>query len=44
MTFLRSEAEAIGAHETVDLIFGDGAPYTLAELFNGGGEGPTEQL
>ena len=35
--FPRSEAEAIAAHETVDLIFGAGAPYALAELFNGGG-------
>jgi 2-polyprenyl-6-methoxyphenol hydroxylase-like FAD-dependent oxidoreductase len=34
--FARSEAEAIAAHETVDLIFGEGAPYALAKLFNGG--------
>jgi 2-polyprenyl-6-methoxyphenol hydroxylase-like FAD-dependent oxidoreductase len=36
--FRRSEAEAIAAHETVDLIFGKGTPYALAELFNGGGQ------
>jgi 2-polyprenyl-6-methoxyphenol hydroxylase-like FAD-dependent oxidoreductase len=34
--FPRSEAEAIAARETVDLIFGAGAPHALAELFNGG--------
>lgn len=34
--FPRSEAEAIAAHETIELIFGAGAPYTLAALFNGG--------
>jgi hypothetical protein len=34
--FPRSEAEAIAARETVDLIFGTGAPHALAELFNGG--------
>jgi 2-polyprenyl-6-methoxyphenol hydroxylase-like FAD-dependent oxidoreductase len=34
--FPRSEAEAIAARETVDLIFGTGAPHALAELINGG--------
>ncbi|MGH3434993.1 MAG: hypothetical protein ACRDRN_00835 [Sciscionella sp.] len=34
--FPRSEAEAAAAHDTVDLIVGDGAPYALAKLFNGG--------
>jgi len=34
--FPRSHAEAIAARETVDLIFGAGAPHALAELFNGG--------
>ncbi|MEV4351309.1 NAD(P)/FAD-dependent oxidoreductase [Actinoplanes sp. NPDC049596] len=33
--FARSEAEAVAAHETVDLIFGDRAPYGLANLING---------
>lgn len=32
--FPRSEAEAIAAHETIELIFGAGAPHTLADLFN----------
>ena len=36
--FQRSEAEAIAAHETVDVIFGSGAPHTLAGLFNGSGD------
>lgn len=36
--FPRSEAEAVEAHQTVDLIFGEGAPHTLAELFNGSGD------
>lgn len=36
--FPRSEAEAVEAHQTVDLIFGEGAPHMLAELFNGGGD------
>lgn len=34
--FGRSEAEAIAAHETIELIFGAGAPGALADLFNGG--------
>jgi len=33
--FPRSEAEAIAAHETVELIFGASAPHALASLFNG---------
>ena len=33
--FSRSEAEAIAAHETVELIFGAGAPNRLVDLFNG---------
>jgi 2-polyprenyl-6-methoxyphenol hydroxylase-like FAD-dependent oxidoreductase len=33
--FRRSEAEAIAAQETVDLIFGDGAPQGLVDLFTG---------
>ena len=33
--FQRSEAEAIAAHETVELIFGAGAPHGLVNLFNG---------
>jgi 2-polyprenyl-6-methoxyphenol hydroxylase-like FAD-dependent oxidoreductase len=33
--FARSEAEAVAAHETIDLIFGDGAPNGLVNLFNG---------
>ncbi len=33
--FRRSEAEAIAAHETVELIFGAGAPHRLAGLING---------
>lgn len=33
--FPRSEAEAIAAHETIELIFGAGAPNALADLFNG---------
>jgi 2-polyprenyl-6-methoxyphenol hydroxylase-like FAD-dependent oxidoreductase len=33
--FLRSETEAIAAHETVELIFGSGAPNGLVGLFNG---------
>jgi 2-polyprenyl-6-methoxyphenol hydroxylase-like FAD-dependent oxidoreductase len=32
--FPRSEAEAIAAHETIELIFGAGAPNALADLFN----------
>ncbi|WP_181435238.1 hypothetical protein [Curtobacterium sp. MCBD17_019] len=34
--FERSEAEAAAAHETVDLVFGTGAPHALASLFAGG--------
>ena len=43
--FPRSAAEAIEAHQTVDLIFGAGAPHALARLFNGGDRRPdhTEQ-
>lgn len=33
--FARSEAEAVAAHETIDVIFGDGAPKGLVNLFNG---------
>ncbi|MDG4834801.1 NAD(P)/FAD-dependent oxidoreductase [Solwaraspora sp. WMMD1047] len=33
--FARSEAEAVAAHETIDLILGDGAPNGLVNLFNG---------
>ncbi len=33
--FRRSEAEAIAAHETIELIFGVSAPYGLVNLFNG---------
>lgn len=33
--FARSAEEAIAAHETIDLIFGDRAPMGLANLFNG---------
>ncbi|MBV9793107.1 MAG: FAD-dependent monooxygenase [Actinobacteria bacterium] len=33
--FPRSHAEAIAARETVELIFGAGAPHALADLFNG---------
>ena len=33
--FQRSAAEAAAAHETVELIFGTGAPHALANLFNG---------
>lgn len=33
--FPRSAAEATAAHETVELIFGSGAPHALANLFNG---------
>ena len=33
--FQRSAAEAAAAHETVELIFGAGAPHALANLFNG---------
>lgn len=33
--FLRSEAEAIAAHETIELIFRASAPYGLVALFVG---------
>jgi 2-polyprenyl-6-methoxyphenol hydroxylase-like FAD-dependent oxidoreductase len=33
--FTRSAAEAIAAHQTVELIFGADAPHALARLFNG---------
>lgn len=33
--FARSHAEAIAAHQTVELIFGARAPHALAELFTG---------
>ena len=36
--FPRAETEAIAARETVELIFGAGAPYALADLLNGGEE------
>ena len=36
--FPRAETEAKAAHETIELIFGAGAPHALADLFNG----PTE--
>ncbi|GAA1657463.1 FAD-dependent oxidoreductase [Actinoplanes couchii] len=41
--FRRSEAEAVAARETVDLIFGPGAPHGLAALINGteGRDNPT---
>ena len=36
--FPRAETEAIAAHDTIELIFGAGAPNTLADLFNGTAE------
>ncbi len=33
--FARSEAEAVAAHETIELIFGASAPHGLVSLFNG---------
>jgi 2-polyprenyl-6-methoxyphenol hydroxylase-like FAD-dependent oxidoreductase len=33
--FPRSEAAAIAAHETIELIFGAGAPEGLVNLFKG---------
>jgi 2-polyprenyl-6-methoxyphenol hydroxylase-like FAD-dependent oxidoreductase len=36
--FPRAEIEAVAARETVELIFGAGAPYALADLFNGATE------
>lgn len=41
--FPRSEAEAIAAHEIVELIFGAGAPNALADLFNGAADSSTER-
>ena len=40
--FRRSEAEAIAAHETIELIFGVSAPYGLVNLFNGTDEPDTD--
>jgi 2-polyprenyl-6-methoxyphenol hydroxylase-like FAD-dependent oxidoreductase len=40
--FPRSHAAAIAAHQSVDLIFGAGAPHTLADLFNGGDHAPSQ--
>jgi len=40
--FHRSEAEAIAAHRTVELIFGNTAPSGLVELFNGVDQQETE--
>jgi len=36
--FSRAEAEAVAAHETIDLIFGNGAPDELVNLLNGTGQ------
>jgi len=33
--FERAETEAVAAHETIELIFGTGAPHGLIDLFNG---------
>jgi hypothetical protein len=33
--FPRSEAAAIAAHRTINLIFGDGAPDGVVNLFKG---------
>jgi len=42
--FERAEAEASDAHQTVDLIFGTGAPHALVALFTaGGGEGDDDR-
>jgi len=41
--FHRSEGEAIAAHETIELIFGDHAPYGLVDLFNGIPDPESEQ-
>ena len=38
MMFSRAEAEAVAAHETIDLIFGNGAPDELVNLLNGTGQ------
>jgi hypothetical protein len=38
--FHRSEAEAAAAQETMELIFGSGAPEGLVNLFNGADEEP----
>lgn len=40
--FTRSEAEAVAAHETIDLIFGDSAPNGLVNLFNGTDRTPVD--
>jgi 2-polyprenyl-6-methoxyphenol hydroxylase-like FAD-dependent oxidoreductase len=40
--FRSSEAEAIAARETVELIIGDGAPHGLVNLFNGATEPDAE--
>lgn len=39
--FPRAEAEAIAAHESVELIFGAGAPHALASLFHDDGDAET---
>jgi 2-polyprenyl-6-methoxyphenol hydroxylase-like FAD-dependent oxidoreductase len=39
--FARAEEEAIAAHETIELIFGAGAPHGLVDLFTGGDETPS---
>ena len=36
--FVRSEAEAVAAQQTIELIFGAGAPFGLVDLINGGDE------
>jgi len=41
--FDRAEEEASGAHETVELIFGSGAPHALVALFTGGGGDEEEE-
>ena len=40
--FERAEAEASDARETVDLIFGTGAPHALVALLTAGGDGRDE--
>ena len=40
--FERAEAEAGAARQTVDLIFGSGAPHGLVDLFTGGGDAGRE--
>jgi 2-polyprenyl-6-methoxyphenol hydroxylase-like FAD-dependent oxidoreductase len=39
--FPRAETEAIAAHDTIELIFGAGAPNALADLFNAATEPET---